>query len=175
MRPKAVKWLIIIDRVHRLPNKQQENNTRLSQPRTVIARLKSVSERNFILKNSYKLKNTGIFINDDVCEGTIKARREKIDDLREAKKNGKIAYFIGRRLVVHERIKPRVHQSSTPPRRRSNVSSLIEAYSPNVAPVNSSPGSSKVDVTQLQDVGENQAIALMQSQNKKVLRPPSNV
>ena len=124
---------ISIEKIHRLPHKQ--NNTRPSQPRTIIARLTKASDRSLILRNSHKLKNSGIYLNDDVSEGTMKARKEQLERLKEAKSCGKVAYFIGRRLVIHDRIhinKPRAtepDQNSTPIR-RNTVSNLIEVFNP---------------------------------------------
>ena len=144
---------IAIDKIHRLPQKQ--NITRQSQPRTIIARLQKPSDRNMILKNSFKLKNTGIFINDDVSEGTMRIRKEKIDSLKEARRNGKAAFFVGRRLVIHDRNRhadkesirflnstPQISTPKTPtpqisaplnstPKSRNSVSDLVEMYSPN--------------------------------------------
>ena len=141
---------IEIDKIHRLPNKQP--NISSSQPRTIIARLLKTSDRNLILKNSHKLKNTGIFVNEDVSEGTMKVRREKLDELKEARRNGKIAYFVGRRLIIHERKQPNMNKStnidSTSPK-RNNVSNLIEVFNPNDGSVlASTPHSGTIDPTE---------------------------
>ena len=98
------------------------------KPRTVIVRLQKSNDRNNILKNSHKLKGSGIFINDDVSEGTMKVRKEKLEKLKDARSKGKIAYFIGRNLIIRDRNETTT-RSYTPTRRHS-VSSLINVYSP---------------------------------------------
>ena len=65
----------------------------------------------------------------------MKKRKEKMDELRAAKREGKIAYFIGSRLIIRnkpnsnsENIRKSRTESHTPPR---NVSSLVDMFTPN--------------------------------------------
>ena len=93
-----------------------------SVPRTIIARLYNVSDRNEILRNSWKLKKTGIWINEDLCEATVSARKQQLPDLKAAKNAGKIAYFVRDRLIVKERSSlKRQTTPPPPPRRLENV------------------------------------------------------
>ena len=150
---------INIDKIHRVSS-QNENNARPSHSRTIIMRLQKSSDRNLILKNSYKLKSTGVFLNDDVSEGTMKIRKEKMEKLKEARSNGKIAYFIGRKLVIHNRNKNRDSENTadnfTP--RRNSVTNLIGVY----------------DTVRDNEPSEDQVADSSQS-NRSGLRPPSNV
>ena len=88
-----------IDNIHRLSGNKKDQST----PRTIITRFSNQFHRDSTMKNKMKLKGTGIFINEDLCENTIKARREKMDQFKQAKSSGKIAFFNGKNLVVRER------------------------------------------------------------------------
>ena len=92
---------------HRIRNSQKLNsddyNKDMPRPRTVIARLTNVSDRNIILKNKWKLKSTGIYINEDVSEHTAKSRLEQLPKLKDAKRSGKIAFFIGEKLIIENK------------------------------------------------------------------------
>ena len=78
-------------------------NNMAQSPRTIIARLVNISDRNNILRNSWRLKNSGIWINEDLCEATIKSRKQQLPNLKAAKNAGKIAYFIRDKLIVKDR------------------------------------------------------------------------
>ena len=108
------------------------------QPRTIIAKLSSTTDRERTMKNKYKLKGTGVFINEDLSEGTMKIRQEKLPEMQAARNAGKIAYFRHEKLIIrdrkHDNTSERTSSSSmqvestTPP--PSNVSNLIQAFTP---------------------------------------------
>ena len=85
--------------IHRLPRKDDI----LSRPRTIIARLSKEGDRDVTMKNTWRLKNSGIFITEDVCENTAKLRRDKLPLLKEARNNGKIAFFNRSKLIIKNR------------------------------------------------------------------------
>lgn len=93
---------VAIENVHRLPNKDQ------TKPRTIIARLSSQSTRNEIIKNTWRLKSTPIFIGEDLCENTRKARQDQHAQWKAAREAGKIAYFNKKKLIIKNRIEKRV-------------------------------------------------------------------
>ena len=142
---------VAIDNIHRLPTKERTG------PRTIIARLSSHSTRDTAIKNTWRLKNTGIFINEDLCEDTRKERKEKLPLLKSARESGKIAYFRRSQLVIHERhVKKEPKDSSVNTSQNSpefsgvktlnssqqlNVASLVAQFTPNDSNVPSSePG-----------------------------------
>ena len=90
---------IEIERAHRIKNSSKH-------PRPVVAKLLRYQDREAILKNGPMLKKTGIFISDDVSERIQTKRKELLPKLKEARSNGKLAYFVMDRLVVKDR-KPR--------------------------------------------------------------------
>ena len=138
-----------IETAHRLP---RSNLNARSQPRTIIAKLTSIIDKDETMKNKHKLKGTGIFINEDLSEGTIKTRQEKLPELQAARNAGKIAYFRRDKLIVKEtkydNTRERIPVSTTaspatsaPPEisappttsvtpSHSNVSTLIQTFTP---------------------------------------------
>ena len=123
---------IKIDYAHRIKKAENKNG-----PRTIIARLRHEGDKQNAMKNSHKLKGTNIFINEDFSEETVKKRIQQLPKLKEARKDGKIAYFVGDRLVIRNRSTenhaPGI-TSATPPRQNistMHVSSLREKFTPN--------------------------------------------
>ena len=126
---------IKVEVAHRLP---KSNLVPGSQPRTIIAKLTSTAEKDATMKNKHKLKGSGIYVNEDLSEGVMKTRQEKLPELQAARNAGKIAYFRRDRLIVKERMPDRLREPAstsapqneprTPP--PSNVSTLIQAFTP---------------------------------------------
>ena len=92
---------IEIDIAHRIKSSSNHKNNQ-----TILVRLKKLSDRDFILRNKSKLKNSKIFINEDLCEETLKLRKVKIPEMKTARESGKIAYFVGDKLIIKNRILP---------------------------------------------------------------------
>lgn len=129
---------ITINSIHRLPNKQS-NDTRHSSPRTIIAQFSSIKERDRTMRNTWKLKDSNIYINDDVCENTAKTRKNLIPQLKDAKAAGKIAFFQGNKLIIRDRKRNVVSNAGrggrdfTPSPHRRNVSDLVNVFTPAVS------------------------------------------
>ena len=116
----------------------------------------------------------------------MKARKEQLGKLKEAKSNGKVAYFSGRRLVIHDRNPnnrvriPEPGQSFTPPR-PNTVSSIIEVLNLNESSNVTStpqPGASNeqtpASTSEMDQHDKNQNSRLSQA-NRKNLRPLTDV
>ena len=134
---------IPINAVHRLP-KKQSNDTRHSSPRTVIAQLSNTKDKERTMRNTWKLKGSRIYVNDDVCENTIKTRKELIPQLKKAKADGKIAYFQYNKLIVRERKLQtasggRSTRRSYTPSPRRNVSDLVNVFTPSASSISPPP------------------------------------
>ena len=135
LREKLQLQDIKIETAHRLPRPTTING---GQPRTIIAKLSSTTDKEETMKNKHKLKGTGVFINEDLSEGTMKIRQEKLPELQAARNAGKIAYFRREKLIIkdkkHENTREQTSSSSiqaestTPP--PSNVSNLIQTFTP---------------------------------------------
>ena len=112
-----------ISNIHRVT---PSNNLRRSNPRTILARLVNEGDRDLTMRNTWRLKDTGIYITEDVCENSARIRKEKLPELRAAKESGKIAYFSRSKLIIKNR-NPRTttnaekqnDEKTPPPPRRS--------------------------------------------------------
>lgn len=87
-----------LERAHRVGT---SNPTR---PRTIVARFEKFGDREAVMRNARKLKGTGIFIDDDLCSHSQEIKRNQIPLLKQARQEGKIAYFKYTRLIIRDRM-----------------------------------------------------------------------
>ena len=107
--------------------------TNIKGPRTIIARLHHDRDKNTTLKNSYKLKGTRIFINEDLSERTLNIRKEKLPELKSARSKGKISYFVRKTLIIRDRYKEDQLPSGVDDR-NSRVSTLVNVFNASPLP-----------------------------------------
>ena len=100
----------VLERAHRV-GKTKEDGT----PRDIITRFKYQTDRDAVFRNRRKMKGTHIFINEDLCPGTVKARKDKMPDYRAAREAKQYAYFNYRTLVVKEWRPPITAHRTQPP------------------------------------------------------------
>ena len=115
---------IKVDFAHRINRKQNK-----SGPRPIIARFAHDSDKEKTLKNSWKLKGSQVFINEDLSEFTLQKRKEQMTDMINARKAGKIAYFNKEKLIIKERkqVTPEPINSSAS---SQSVASLVHQFTP---------------------------------------------
>ena len=89
-----------VEYAHRISSYQRSN---ANLPRIIIARLQHDTDRDSALRNSWRLKGTQTFINEDLSESTMQKRKEKMQELKTARQHGKIAYFRKDQLIIKER------------------------------------------------------------------------
>ena len=90
---------IKIDVAHRIPNRDSDSKS----SRTIITRLNREPDRDSIMKSTRKLKQTGIFINEDFCENTMRIRKELYPKLKAAREANNIAYIKRRNLIIRKK------------------------------------------------------------------------
>ena len=73
------------------------------RPRSVLIKFKSYRDRQTCFKAAPKLKGTNLYLNEDVSKATMEIRKGKMEELREKRSRGLIAYFSGSRLVTKNR------------------------------------------------------------------------
>ena len=85
-------------------------------PRQIIVSLKTERDKISCLKSSSKLKNSNIYVNDDVSAATAAIRRSKLPELKEKRRQGLIAYFSGANIITRQRTMAgiRPNDSSSP-------------------------------------------------------------
>ena len=69
----------------------------------MVCRLYDRKDKNYILKEARMHKPTGLFVNEDVAEATMEKRREQMPKLRQAKQEGKIAFFVRDKLLIKDK------------------------------------------------------------------------
>lgn len=112
---------IQLERAHRVGQRQDNHE------RTIVARFTRYADRDAVMRNAAKLKGTKIFfVNEDLCPASQKIRQEKMPMLRQARSEGKLAYFRHTKLIVKERTTPN-HQSG--PVRSWNIGTASVAVS----------------------------------------------
>ena len=90
---------INIERAHRMGKKngRRDNNDR---PRTIIIKLLNYKDKVKILKNAKKLKDTGIYINEDFSVETNEIRKNLKPQMNKARLEGKHAVIVYDRLIT---------------------------------------------------------------------------
>lgn len=85
-----------IERAHRVGKVSSQ------RARDIVAKFARFPEREAVFRARTKLKGTNIYINEDFCPGTVDARRQQMDDMKQARRNGKQAFFNYRTLVARD-------------------------------------------------------------------------
>lgn len=75
-----------------------------SKTRPVLVTFHSIIKRNEIIKNCFKLKNTGIYVSEDLIEKDLNERRILVQHLKQAKLEKKEAKLIGKKLIVNGKV-----------------------------------------------------------------------
>jgi hypothetical protein len=86
-----------IETVHRL-GRPDSNRTRAT-----IVKFKSFVDRQACLRSSAKLKGPRIFLSEDLSRASLEIRKSKLEELREKRRQGFIAYFSGVNIVTKKR------------------------------------------------------------------------
>lgn len=110
LRDKLNLGSVHLERAHRVGLRTTSD---IARPRTVVARFSNFSDRQMALKNSPKLKNTHIYINEDLCESSVKLRKAQLPEMKKARAEGKIAYFSHTKLIIRERREQRFETPRT--------------------------------------------------------------
>lgn len=88
-----------LERAHRIGKINSQ------RPRDIIAKFSRFPERDAVFRARTELKGTNLYVNEDYCPGTMDARRQQMDALRDARRSGKLAFFNYRTLVVRDRLR----------------------------------------------------------------------
>lgn len=93
-----------IERAHRVGKKSTTTSGQQStRPRIIVCRIRDWKQKEEILRRARKRKPKGLFVNEDIAAETLQKRKDQLPKLVEARKAGKIAYFILDRLVIKTR------------------------------------------------------------------------
>ena len=87
-----------IERAHRMGRYNERNEN----PRTIIFKLLNWKDRETILNNSNRLKDTGIFINEDFSDATMEIRKELRKEKKKHREAGKYSVIVYDRSIVQD-------------------------------------------------------------------------
>ena len=90
----GIQESIHIERAHRVG---KSNN---DKPRTIVLKLLDYKQKELILKNASKLKDTKIFINEDFCRETMQIRKTLRDEMLQKRAEGYYCVISYDRLIV---------------------------------------------------------------------------
>ena len=74
-----------------------------SCPRTIVCRFIRFKDKQKILQNAKKLKDTGIFTYENFCSDTMELRKLLWEKVLEYRRQGKYAYLNYRTIVVRDK------------------------------------------------------------------------
>lgn len=74
-----------------------------SRPRPVVVRFERFRDREATIRNARKLKGTGIYINEDLCPASQELKKSQILLMKQAREDGKIAFFRYTKLIIKEK------------------------------------------------------------------------
>ena len=135
---------LLIERAHRVGKKRDDvGSTRPDgskvKPRAIVVKLQSWKQKEKVLKQARLKRPKGVEFYPDYATRTLERRRQQIPTMLEARRQGKLAFFVMDKLVVKE--KPPDGRSRTDRGSRRFVEAEIVA--PNRIP--ESPVSSRLD------------------------------
>lgn len=90
---------MIIERAHRVGRLSDAPNGR---PRAIVARFLNWKDKDLVMKASYKLKGSGIYLNDDFSEETVRRRKELVPVMNRMREQGHYAVLKVDRLITRE-------------------------------------------------------------------------
>ena len=92
-----------IERAHRVGKTTKPDGSPLDKLRTIVSKFYDWKVKENILHAARKVKPRGIYVSEDLAEDTRLRRKEHIDKLKEAKAQGKTAYFVLDKLVIRNK------------------------------------------------------------------------
>ncbi len=96
-------------RVNRRTNNQSDRSDRPKEPRPIVAKFSKWKEKETVLRKAREIKPRGIRFLADLSSRTLQRRRAQVPQLIEARRQGKIAFFVLDKLIIKNKkpfIKP---------------------------------------------------------------------
>ena len=88
---------VILDEAHRIGKRQDD------RPRAVLVRFSRRTDRDAVIRNGKMLEGSRIYVTEDLCPESMQIKKAQLPMLKQAKQEGKIAYFAGTKLVIREK------------------------------------------------------------------------
>ena len=91
---------IVVERAHRVGFKNDQTASR-----TIVAKFASWKQKELVLSNARKLKDSGIYINQDYSKATMDIRKEKWETVKNLRKQGTYAVLVYDKVVTKGRFR----------------------------------------------------------------------
>ena len=104
---KALGIDLDIERAHRVAKRTSKTKAKdgeQDRPRTIVCRLRDWKQREAVIREARKVKPVGVYVAEDLARATLAKREGQINKMKEARKAGKIAYFVLDRLIIRDKI-----------------------------------------------------------------------
>ena len=98
----------MIERAHRVGRPKTPG-----MGRSIVCKIQDWKQKEAILQASRKVKPPGLYLNEDLATETVRRRKELVPELKSARQQGKLAYFVLDKLVVKDRPNPSYDSSKT--------------------------------------------------------------
>ena len=97
-----------IERAHRVVRRRksassQRGAEQADKPRTIVCHLRDWKQRDAVIREARKIKPPGLYVVEDLARATLLKREGQIAKMKEARKAGKMAYFILDRLIIRDK------------------------------------------------------------------------
>ena len=95
-----------IERCHRVVSRTRRRNYRSGQaeePRPIVAKFSKWKEKEIVLKKAREIKPQGVRFLADLSSRTIQKRSDQVPKLLEARRQGKIAFFVLDKLIIKDK------------------------------------------------------------------------
>ena len=99
---------LVIERAHCVGQRKQFYTRRdgtvvPAKPRPIVAKFQSWKQKEAVIKEPRKLKPQDVKFVEDFSQKTLLRRNQQIPDLKKARDDGKIAFFVGGNLVIKDK------------------------------------------------------------------------
>ena len=97
-----------IERAHRVERRRksassQRGAEQADKPRTIVCRLRDWKQREAVIREARKIKPPGLYVAEDLTRATLLNHEGQIGKMKEARKAGKMAYFVLNRLIIRDK------------------------------------------------------------------------
>ena len=110
-----IKEELVIERAHRVQRSSPSSTARGhgrsrddNDPKPIVARFLNWKQKEMVLRKAREVRPDGVRFVQDFAAETLQRRKEQIPKMLEARQMGKIAFFIGDRLVIKHKPPDRV-------------------------------------------------------------------
>ena len=107
---------LVIERCHRVKRSNKGYRPKQNgkeQPRNIVAKFASWKAKENVLRKARSIRPKGIKFVADLSPKTMAKREAQVDDLLEARRNGKYAFFVMDKLIIKEKPPDPIHEKKT--------------------------------------------------------------